>query len=142
MKINLAKPVIKYLLIALSALIGFLLIYTYVKFTNDRVYEFAKEQLVENEVSPEPVKEALNTELMLQQSLPSVSDTQPEATKPLPGSEAFRTDTKSVEIKPSRKVIMSGKSAHTCMRELNTNVINNDVVKCTHDHYTKPETRL
>ena len=139
MKINLAKPVVKYLLIALSALIGFLLIYTYVKFTNDRVYEFAKEQLVENEVAPEPAKEAFNTELMLQ---PSVSDTLPEATKPLPGSEAFRTDTKSVEIKPSRKVMMSGKSAHTCMRELNTNVINNDVVKCTRDHYTKPETIL
>lgn len=142
MKINLSRPVIKYLLIALSALIGFLLIYTYVKFTNDRVYEFAKEQVVENEVSPEPIKEAMNTELMLQQSLPSVSDTPPEATKPLPGSEAFRTDTKSVEIKPSRKVMMSGKSTHTCMRELNTNVINNDVVKCTHDHYTKLENRL
>lgn len=138
MKLNLPKPIAKYLLIGLSALVGFLLIYTYVKFTNDRVYEFAKEQVVANDVRSEPIKEALNTEpLPPPQSLPSAND---EA-KPLPSSVAFRTEAKGVENKASGKILIAGKSAHTCMRELNTNVINNDVVKCTHDRYVKPESR-
>lgn len=137
MKLNLSKPLVKYLVIASSAFIAFLLIYTYVKFTNDRVYELAKEQVVESDVKPESIKEALNTEPMPPQSQPSVNNAQTEA-KSLSNSETFRTETKGVENQVSGKILITGKSAHTCMRELNTSVINNDVVKCTHDHYVKP----
>lgn len=134
MKLNLPKPLIKYLLIALSAAIGFLLIYTYVKFTNDRVYEFAKEQVVNSEVKPELIKEAIGAEIPPENL---VNDIQPNV-KPLPGSEAFRVDVKSVENKKTGKRLIAGKTAHACMHELNTQVINNDVVKCTHDHYVSP----
>lgn len=137
MKLNLSKPLVKYLVIASSAFIVFLLIYTYVKFTNDRVYELAKEQVVESDVKPESIKEALNIEPMPPQSQPSASNAQTEA-KSLSNSETFRIETKGVENQANGKILITGKSAHTCMRELNTSVINNDVVKCTHDHYVKP----
>ncbi|HSI44303.1 MAG TPA: hypothetical protein VK949_08175 [Methylotenera sp.] len=120
MKLNIPKPVVKGILISIAAVCVFLIVYTYVKFTNDRVYEFAKEQVMETDEKTEPVTSAN----------PSINA--PEKL----GNTAIRTQTNSVDNK--QKVLISGKSAHTCMRELNTTVINNDVVKCTHDHYVKP----
>ena len=134
MKLNLSKPFAKYALIAIYALIVFLLIYTYVKFTNDRVYELATEQVIKNAKKPELTKKASNID-----SRPSVklfSDTT-SVEKPLSRSDAVRTDTRGVENKPAGKMFIMGKSAQTCMRELNTKIINNAVVNCTHDHYKK-----
>lgn len=129
-KLNLPKPLVKYLSIALSALVVFLLVYTYVKLTNDRVYDFAHEQVVQNDIKPEHIRETLKEPTTLP----------PEAKASL-GSKVLHAgthmNTNSVDLKTTEKIFIAGKSAHTCMQELNTTVINNDVVKCTRDHYIK-----
>lgn len=128
-KLNLPKPVKKYLLMALAGVGVFILVYAYVKFTNDRVYDFAREQVLNNDSNPDSAKQVLG-----EQTIPS--NTRDHA-KALTNNEAIRSPVNDVKNKANSSILIAGKSAHSCMRELNTTVINNEVVKCTRDHYIK-----
>ncbi len=121
MKLNLPKPVAKYLLIALISISVIFLIYTYVRLTNDRVFELAKEQAAENSIKP------ISTPY-IKESIPKAEEQKAQKTN------AASASSSTSDLISNRRFV-AGKDTHVCMSELNTKVINNDVVKCAHDHY-------
>lgn len=120
-QLNIPKPLIKYMAIALSAAVIFFLIYTYVRLTNDRVYEIANKEGADNTKQSEqaPRHEA-------DSKLAANIDITGAITPP---------DQTSAAVESNGKRFVAGKNPRICMLELHTDVINNQVVKCTHDHY-------
>lgn len=118
---NIPKPIVKYIKIALSAVVIFFLIYTYVRLTNDRVYEIANKEGADNTEQVEPASRH-ETETRLAAN----TDITGAITTP---------DQTSIALESNGKRFVAGRNPRICMRELHTDVINNDVVKCTHDHF-------
>lgn len=122
---NIPKPLMKYMTIALAAVVIFFLIYTYVKLTNDRVYEIADKQVADVESNPSSRHEADKAN-PIADIIISAPTTLPVTANP--ANNAAVTDAVG-------KKFVAGKNPRICMKELKTDVINNEVVKCTHDHY-------
>lgn len=120
-QLNIPKPLVKYMTIALSAVIVFFLIYTYVRLTNDRVYEIANEQSANNTEQAGP-------------TLRHDTDSKLAANTDITGAITTPEQTSATEESNGKRFV-AGKNPRICMRELHTNVINNDVVRCTHDHF-------
>lgn len=119
-QLNLPKPLVKYMTIALSAVVIFFLIYTYVRLTNDRVYEIANQEGADNTEQVEPARQEPDSRLAANINITDAIT---------PANQA------NTAVETNGKRLVVGKNPRTCMRELRTDVINNEVVKCTHDHY-------
>lgn len=120
-QLNIPKPLIKYMTIAFSAAVIFFLIYTYVRLTNDRVYEIAYKEGADNsEQAEQAPRHEVDSKLAANIDITGAI-TSPEQT--------------IVAVESNGKRFVAGKNPRICMLELHTDVINNQVVKCTHDHY-------
>lgn len=129
MKLNLPKALVKYISIAILAVVVFYLIYLYVKFTNDRVYDFAADHVLQSEIKSE---DETSDGAEDSNKITEPKDIKKDA---IMDTEDPPADAKGVAYKTNGKKFVPGKSTHACMAELNTKVINNAVVQCAHDHY-------